>query len=104
MTDYFEDGISRVLLKRLNESDLLFRISEYQSNLILTERRLETLRRRQKREPTWESFDPMIQEIVGIGIRIEEQEAVRDELHDHLSQLSAEIEKRHGVNQTIKMF
>ena len=91
------------MLKSLSEQGIAEYISEYCRELVLTDRRLEALQRRQKREPTWESFDPVIQEVVGIGIRIEEQLAVKDELSSQLALLGTEVDRRRGLNQTIRM-
>ena len=95
--------LTKQILRQLSDQGIKDYIAEYLDCLELTERRLVALRRRQKREPTWKHFDPMIQEMVGIGIRIEEQLAVKDELSDLLSLLAADLNRRHGLNQTIKM-
>ena len=96
--------LTKHMLKQLQEQDIKEYISGYRYELALTERRLVALSRRQQRDPTWEHFDPMVQEMVGIGIRIEEQLAVKDELNDLLSLLAADLDRRHGLNQTIRMF
>jgi len=95
--------LTKQMLRQLQEQDIKEYMSEYRDELALTERRLVALRRCQQREPAWEHFDPMVQEMVGIGIRIEEQLAVKDELSDLLSLLAADLNRRHGLNQTIKM-
>ena len=91
------------VLKQLSEQDINEFISEYHHELVLTNRRLDALQCRKKREPTWEALDPMIQEYVGINIRIEEQLAVKDELIAQLVLLESELNRRHGLNQTIRM-
>ena len=91
------------ILKQIRGPDVAEYISEYCRELVLTDKRLDALQRRQKRQPTWEAFDPMIQEYVGIDIRIEEQLAVRDELSAKLILLKAELNRRRGLNQTIRM-
>ena len=91
-------------VKKLTEQDIAEYERYYTEELRLTERRLPSLRRRQEREPTWSAYDPRIGEEVGIDIRIEEQEAVRDEFEILLAILQAEKDHRAGLNQTIRMF
>ncbi|GAH53853.1 unnamed protein product, partial [marine sediment metagenome] len=61
------------------------------------------LRKTQASRPDWKGYDPYIDEYVGIDIRIEEQEAVRDMIEDALKLMAAEQDRRRGLNQTIRM-
>lgn len=76
----------------------------YTNELELTGRRLIALKRTQVVNPTWSAYDPYIDEVVSIDIRIEEQEAVRDEYSDQIALIDAERNRRLGYNQTIRMF
>lgn len=91
-------------LKRLSDEDIEEYTGYYQEQLALTERRLAALLKTRAVQPRWSAFDPFIGEEVGIDIRIEEQEAVRDEITDYLQLFSRETEHRQGLNQTMRMF
>ena len=51
---------------------------------MLTVTRLERLRNTQANNPNWEAYDKYADDMVGIDIRIEEQQAVQEELEDDL--------------------
>ncbi len=90
-------------LKQVKEADLCTFTLDFIHQLVLTERRLAALRRTQTRKPDWSAFDPFIQDKVGIGTRIEEQVAVKGELEEQLRLIGAELDRRRGLNQTIRM-
>jgi len=75
----------------------------YHRDRELTRRRLAALQRTKSIKPGWAAYDPRIDEVVGIDIRIEEQEAVFDYLSDLLQEISNEQGRRLGLNQTIRM-
>ncbi len=90
-------------LKQVKEADLCTFTLDFIHQLVLTERRLAALRRTQTRNPDWCAYDPMIGEEVSIDIRIEEQEAVRGELEEQSRLIGVELDRRRGLNQTIRM-
>jgi len=76
--------LDRRFAKTLDHQGCLEFQEGYQGHLVLTNRRLERLKVRQKREPTWRGFNYYADEMVDIGTYIEEQEAIKDELEWYL--------------------
>ncbi|MCJ7633674.1 hypothetical protein MUP77_14950 [Candidatus Bathyarchaeota archaeon] len=68
------------LVKRLDRQGCQEYQEGYQRELDLTNRRLERLRNKQKKNPNFEAYDYYANEKVSIVTRIEEWEAVKDEL------------------------
>jgi len=91
-------------MKRLSDEDLKQYLSQWEEEFILTDRRLIALRRTQATKPDWSAYDPYVDEVVGIGVRIEEQEAILDELTNLITLVTDEQDRRRGLNQTIQMF
>jgi hypothetical protein len=88
--------LEKVYVRKQTPADLEVEKGNATYYLDLAERRLERLRARQARDPHWQAVDPMIDEVVTIATRIEEWEAVRDDLKDDLALLTAEIDRRRG--------
>jgi len=59
----------------------------------LTERRLTRLKATQKKKPHWEGYDPYVDEVVGIDVRIEEQYAVLGVYREDLTTIEKAMEK-----------
>ncbi|MCJ7829170.1 MAG: hypothetical protein MUP81_05460 [Dehalococcoidia bacterium] len=76
--------LDRQLVKRLDRQGCQEYQEGYLRELDLTNRRLERLRNKQKQNPDFEAYDYYAGEKVGIDVRIEEQEAVKDELEWYL--------------------
>jgi len=72
--------LDRQLVKRLDRQGCLEYQEGYQRELDLAARRLERLRNKQKQNPNFEVYDYYAGEKVSIDTRIEEWEAVKDEL------------------------
>jgi len=70
----------------------------------LTRERLRRLQMLKEKNPAWEAYDKYADAPVGIDIRIEEQEAVLEELADEIAGVQSFIDQKKGLNQTIPMF
>lgn len=91
--------LDKVTVRKLSDADLERAAGELTDFIALTDRRLSALRRRQARDPDWKALDPLIDEEVGIDVRIEEQEAVRQEAEENLALVDAEKVRRKGRPQ-----
>lgn len=78
---------------KMTPEEAVARRADLQYYTDLANRRLERLKATQAKNPDWEAYDPRIDEVIGIDIRIEEQEAVLGELTDELTRLEEAMEK-----------
>ena len=86
--------VDKAWLKKIDEDSLGRLREELTREFFLTQRRLAALRKTQVRDPGWKALDPLIDEVVGIDIRIEEQEAVKGELTEQLGMIAEEYARR----------
>lgn len=98
--------LDRQLVKRLDRQGCQEYQEGYQRELDLANRRLERLRNKQKQNPNFEAYDYYAGEKVNIDIRIEEWEAVKDELEWILQILqerldSLEIKKKYPESKQV---
>lgn len=80
------------LIKRLDKKSCLEYREGYLENMDLTNRRLGRLRDKSKQNPNWKGFNPYADEQISIGVYIEEQEAVRDELKWYLDLIESQLQ------------
>ena len=83
--------LDRRFAKSLDRQGCLEYQEGYQRELDLANRRLERLRNKQKQNPNFEAFDYYVGEKVSIDTRIEEWEAVIDELECYLEILQERL-------------
>ena len=84
--------LDRQLVKRLDRQGCQEYQEGYLRELDLANRRLERLRNKQKQNPNFEAYDYYAGEKVSIAVRIEEWEAVKDELEWYLEILKERLD------------
>jgi len=75
------------------EQDILVIMDNLQAGLALTLRRVAKLLVTQKRNPTWAAYDKYADDVVGIDVRIEEQEAIIEHIEGELVKFEADLAK-----------
>lgn len=75
------------------EQGIIEQIGRLKADLELTHRRIAKLRITAEKRPDWKAYDKYAEEVVGIKIRIEEQEAVRDLLLDDITKYEQQLAK-----------
>ncbi len=96
-------GLNMNIFKHFSPESLKELKTKTRQQIALAEKRIERLRQTEKKRPDWQSFDKYIGEQVGIDIRIEEQQASLGESEGMLKQIETELDRRRGLNQTMKM-
>lgn len=85
--------LDKRLLKTFNSDDCTQYRTERENWLKLTKERLKRLRAKQSKNPEWKSYDQYANDFVGIDIRIEEQEAVLEELLQEIELINAKAQE-----------
>ena len=80
-------------VKKLTLADCQGYRESIKAELVLTGLRLSRLLDTQDKNPEWAAYDKYADDVVGIGIRIEEQYAVQEELEENLRLLT----EREGI-------
>jgi len=76
--------LDKRLLKKFTIEDCNQVRRELGESLRLTKERLRRLKRKEKENPSWAAYDKYADAFVGIDIRIEEQQAVREEIEQDI--------------------
>ena len=80
-------------IKKLTLEQCREHITLIKAELELTDRRLSRLINTKAKNPSWDAYDKYADDVVGIDIRIEEQQAVYEELTDCLTLLDKRINR-----------
>lgn len=80
--------LDRYLIKRLDCEGCLEYKERSEHDLELTNRRLQTVKHKQQVNPGFKSYDVWADGMVDIATRIEEQEAIKEELESDLELLN----------------
>lgn len=73
-------------------------VIDCQGYIALTTRRRDALKRTQAVNPGWQSYDKHSEAVVGIDVRIEEQQAILESQECDLIDIEKEISKRRKDN------
>jgi len=76
--------LDKAFVKKLSPADCNLIEEHLEVEVILTNTRIERLQTTQAKNPTWAAYDKYADDLVGIDIRIEEQNAVAGMLEDDL--------------------
>jgi len=79
------------LVRLLDKETCLEHQEAYRKELDLTDRRLERLRKKQEQNPNFSAYDVYADDQVDICTRIEEFEAVKDELEWYLELIEEQL-------------
>jgi hypothetical protein len=85
--------IDKRLLKKYTLEDCTQIRRELGVSLRLTKERLKRLKKKQAENPAWAAYDKYADAFVGIDIRIEEQEAVLEELKRDIELVNARAQE-----------
>jgi len=88
----------------LSDENLEGYIAEFTGLVELSNRRLEALAGRKKRNPGWKFYDKYGEDFITLDTVIEVIEAEAGFYGQQLEALSKDVDRRRGLNQTIKMF
>jgi len=88
--------LNKVIVRKFTLADCRGYKESIGAELKLTHRRLERLKNTQAKNPKWAAYDYLADDIVGIDTRIEEQQAVFEELENDLGLL---FEREDIINQ-----
>lgn len=96
--------LNLLFFKKHTDEELSRFIDETRDDLARALRQTDALKRTQEARPGFHNFNPIAGDYLTIGEYIEFSLAIQADIRDDLALLTKEVDKRRGLNQTIKMF